>query len=97
MEPSVDPLSEITTSPRIPSALKALKAWSTQNAMDCTSLRQGITMETSGRGGEMSVILVPACSETVMLAELFNIFKDLPHSLAALSPEWPATLDLPGL
>src|SRR5271157_3951347 len=47
-EPSVDPLSATTTSPWMPTSCSAAKALSMQSAIDCASLRQGITTDTSG-------------------------------------------------
>src|SRR6266481_237559 len=47
MDPSVEPLSATMTSPRRLALPKAVTAFSTQNASELASLRQGITTETS--------------------------------------------------
>src|SRR5271157_4621170 len=47
MEPSVEPLSATTTSPRRPAARNALIALLIQNASEFASFRQGITTDTS--------------------------------------------------
>src|SRR5687767_3058924 len=46
-DPSVDPLSAISTSPAIPASFKALSAFSTHTATVSASLRQGITTDSS--------------------------------------------------
>src|SRR6266566_2135978 len=47
VEPSVEPLSDTTTSPEMHNLRKAAKALSMQNAIDFASLRHGITTEIS--------------------------------------------------
>src|SRR5438093_11056927 len=45
VEPSVEPLSDTTTSPEMHNLRKAAKALSMQHAIDFASLRHGITTE----------------------------------------------------
>src|SRR5919198_2817102 len=66
VEPSVEPLSATTTSPRMPASLKAAVALSMQNAMDCASLRQGITTETSRASFGISSVIRPLSKAVVI-------------------------------
>src|SRR2546430_15873378 len=72
MEPSVDPLSETTTSPRILESRNAVTALSTHMAIDFTSFRQGITTDTSGSLLELE-LMFPKPSDSTWSSKLVSV------------------------
>src|SRR2546426_6150794 len=72
MEPSVDPLSETTTSPRILESRNAVTALSTHMAIDFTSFRQGITTDTSGSLLELE-LMFPKPSDSTWSSKVVSV------------------------
>src|SRR5713101_9211005 len=70
IEPSVEPLSATTTSPRIPISRNAANALSTQIPIERASLRQGITTEISGALREAVATVGPGAS--IRVAEVLG-------------------------